>query len=145
MGKAVSLAILAAALALLAPLSAHAAGLGRLNVLSPLGQPLNAEVEILALRPGEEDTLVARIAPLDAFTAAGIEPSAMLNTMRFAVERRGNQRFLRVTTTAPVNEPFVELLIELQWGSGRLVREYTFLLDPPEYKQRQAIATAPRK
>ncbi|HJT61888.1 MAG TPA: fimbrial protein FimV, partial [Burkholderiales bacterium] len=124
-------------------MSAHAAGLGRLNVLSPLGQPLNAEVEILALRPGEEDTLVARIAPLDAFTAAGIEPSAMLNTMRFAVERRGNQRILRVTTTAPVNEPFVELLIELQWGSGRLVREYTFLLDPPEYKQRQAIATAP--
>ena len=143
MGKAVSLAILAATLALVAPLSAHAAGLGRLNVLSPLGQPLNAEVEILALRPGEDDTLVARIAPLDAFTAAGIEPSAMLNTMRFAVERRGNQRFLRVTTTAPVNEPFVELLIELQWGSGRLVREYTFLLDPPEYKQRQAIATAP--
>ena len=143
MGKAVSLAILAAALALIAPLSAHAAGLGRLNVLSPLGQPLNAEVEILALRPGEEDTLVARIAPLDAFTAAGIEPTAMLNTMRFAVERRGNQRFLRLTTTAPVNEPFVELLIELQWSSGRLVREYTFLLDPPEYKPRQAIAAAP--
>src|SRR5688572_659164 len=142
-GKAVSLAILAAALALIAPLSAHAAGLGRLNVLSPLGQPLNAEVEILALRPGEEDTLVARIAPLDAFTAAGIEPTAMLNTMRFAVERRGNQRFLRLTTTAPVNEPFVELLIELQWSSGRLVREYTFLLDPPEYKPRQAIAAAP--
>jgi pilus assembly protein FimV len=138
-GKAVSLAILAAALALIAPLSAHAAGLGRLNVLSPLGQPLNAEVEILALRPGEEDTLVARIAPLDAFTAAGIEPSAMLNTMRFAIERRGNQRFLRVTTTAPVNDPFVELLIELQWGSGRLVREYTFLLYPPEYKPRQCL------
>src|SRR5688500_19045897 len=142
-GKAVSLAILAAALALIAPLSAHAAGLGRLNVLSPLGQPLNAEVEILALRPGEEDTLVARVAPLDAFTAAGIEPTAMLNTMRFAVERRGNQRFLRLTTTAPVNEPFVELLIELQWASGRLLREYTFLLDPPEYKPRQAIAAAP--
>ncbi len=143
MGKAVSFAILAAALALIAPLSAHAAGLGRLNVLSPLGQPLNAEVEILALRPGEEETMVARIAPLDAFTAAGIEPTAILNTMRFAVERRGNQRFLRLTTTAPINEPFVELLIELQWGSGRLVREYTFLLDPPEYRQRQAIAAAP--
>lgn len=143
MGRAISFAILAAALALIAPFSAHAAGLGRLNVLSPLGQPLNAEVEILALRPGEEDSLVARVAPLDAFTAAGIEPTAMLNTMRFTVERRGNQRFLRVTTTTAVNEPFVELLIELQWSSGRLVREYTFLLDPPEYKSRQAIAAAP--
>ena len=75
MGRAVSFAILAAALALIAPFSAHAAGLGRLNVLSPLGQPLNAEIEIVALRPGEEETLVARIAPLDAFTAAGIEPT----------------------------------------------------------------------
>ena len=144
MGRAVSIAILAAALALTAPVSAFAAGLGKLNVLSPLGQALNAEVEIVALRPGEEDTLVARVAPLDAFIAAGIEPTAMLNTMRFAVERRGNQRFLRMTTTAPVNEPFVELLIELQWSGGRLVREYTFLLDPPEYKSRQAIAAAPK-
>jgi len=143
-GRAVSIAILAAALALTAPVSAFAAGLGKLNVLSPLGQALNAEIEIVALRPGEEDTLVARVAPLDAFTAAGIEPTAMLNTMRFAVERRGNQRFLRMTTTAPVNEPFVELLIELQWSGGRLVREYTFLLDPPEYKSRQAIAAAPK-
>jgi len=143
-GRAVSIAILAAALALAAPVSAFAAGLGKLNVLSPLGQALNAEIEIVALRPGEEDTLVARVAPLDAFTAAGIEPTAMLNTMRFAIERRGNQRILRMTTTAPVNEPFVELLIELQWSGGRLVREYTFLLDPPEYKSRQAIAAAPK-
>ena len=144
-GRAVSIAIFAAALALTAPVSAFAAGLGKLNVLSPLGQALNAEIEIVALRPGEEDSLVARVAPLDAFTAAGIEPTAMLNTMRFAVERRGNQRFLRMTTTAPVNEPFVELLIELQWSGGRLVREYTFLLDPPEYKaQQQAIAAAPK-
>ena len=143
-GRAVSIAILAAALALIAPASAFAAGLGKLNVLSPLGQALNAEIEIVALRPGEEETLVARVAPLDAFTAAGIEPTAMLNTMRFAIERRGNQRILRMTTTAPVNEPFVELLVELQWSGGRLVREYTFLLDPPEYKSRQAIAAAPK-
>ena len=147
MGRAVSIAILAAALALVAPVSAFAAGLGKLNVLSPLGQALNAEIEIVALRPGEEETLVARVAPLDAFTAAGIEPTAMLNTMRFAIERRGNQRILRMTTTAPVNDPFVELLVELQWSGGRLVREYTFLLDPPEYKaqSRQAIAAATAK
>ena len=147
MGRAVSIAIVAAALALVAPVSAFGAGLGKLNVLSPLGQALNAEIEIVALRPGEEETLVARIAPLDAFTAAGIEPTAMLNTMRFAIERRGNQRILRMTTTSPVNDPFVELLVELQWSGGRLVREYTFLLDPPEYKaqSRQAIAAVPAK
>ncbi|HEX6529769.1 MAG TPA: FimV/HubP family polar landmark protein, partial [Burkholderiales bacterium] len=111
-------------------------------MLSPLGQNLNAEIEIVALRPGEEDGLTARVAPADAFSAAGIEPSALLNTMRFAVERRGSQRILRVTTTQPVNEPFVELLVELQWATGRLVREYTFLLDPPEYKARDTFAAA---
>ncbi|HJS76670.1 MAG TPA: FimV/HubP family polar landmark protein [Burkholderiales bacterium] len=130
-------------MAFAAPIAVHAAGLGRLTVLSPLGQPLNAEIEIVALRPGEEDTLSARIAPLEAFEAAGIEPSAVLNTVRFAVERRDSRRILRVTTTQPVNEPFVELLVELQWHNGRLVREYTFLLDPPEYKPRDALAAAP--
>jgi pilus assembly protein FimV len=94
---------------------------------------LNAEIEIVALRPGEEDTLAARIAPLEAFEAAGVEPSAMLNTVRFAIERRNGGRIVRVTTTQPINEPFVELLVELQSQHGRLVREYTFLLDPAEY------------
>ena len=144
MVKTISAAILAVGFALAAPLAAHAAGLGKLTVLSPLGQPLNAEVEIVALRPGEEDTLVARVAPLEAFTAAGIEPGAVLNTMRFTIERRGAQRILRMTTTQPVNDPFVEVLVELQTGTGRLVREYTFLLDPPEYKARDALA-APAK
>jgi pilus assembly protein FimV len=142
-GRAITVAILAAALALAAPLVAHSAGLGKLTVLSPLGQPLNAEIEIVALRPGEEDTLVARIAPADAFAAAGIEPGSALTGMRFAVERRDGQRILKVTTPQAINEPFVEMLVELQWSSGRLVREYTFLLDPPEYKARDAIAAAP--
>ena len=113
MGRAITAAILGTALALLAPLAAHAAGLGKITVLSPLGQALNAEIEIVALRPGEEEGLTARIAGQEAFAAAGIEPTAILNTMRFAVERRGNQRILRVTTTQPVNDPFVELLVEL--------------------------------
>jgi pilus assembly protein FimV len=143
LGRKITAAILAAALALAAPLAAQAAGLGKLNVLSPLGQPLNAEIEIVALRPGEEEGLTARVAPPEAFAAAGIEPSHVLNGMRFTVERRDGRRFLRLTTPAPINDPFVELLIELQWSTGRLVREYTFLLDPPEYKAREAIAAAP--
>ena len=143
MGRAITVAILAAALALVAPLATHAAGLGKLTVLSPLGQPLNAEIEIVALRPGEEEGLTARVAPAEAFAAAGIEPSAALNSLRFSVERRDGRRILRVTSLQPINDPFVELLIELQWQTGRLVREYTFLLDPPEYKAREALAAVP--
>src|SRR5438105_11723413 len=123
---------------------ANAAGLGRLTVLSPLGQPLLAEIEIVSLQPGEEDGLTARLASPDAFETAGIDINPALNSIRINLERRDKRPFLRVTTAQAVNEPFLDILIELSWSSGRLVREYTFLLDPPEYRTRQqAIAAAP--
>ena len=123
---------------------ANAAGLGRLTVLSPLGQPLLAEIEIVSLQPGEEEGLTARLASPEAFESAGIDINPALNSIRINLERRDKRPFLRVTTGQPVNEPFLDILIELSWSSGRLVREYTFLLDPPEYKSRQqAIAQAP--
>ncbi|HEX5766876.1 MAG TPA: FimV/HubP family polar landmark protein, partial [Burkholderiales bacterium] len=143
MGKAITKGVIAAVLALTAPFAVNAAGLGRLTVLSPLGQPLNAEIEIVALKPGEEDSLSARLAPLEAFEAAGIEPGVVLNSVRFAIERRDGRRIVRVTTLQPVNEPFVELLVELQSQHGRLVREYTFLLDPAEYKARETYSATP--
>src|SRR5438128_4474063 len=123
---------------------ANAAGLGRLTVLSPLGQPLLAEIEIVSLQPGEEEGLSARLASPEAFEQAGININPALNSLRINLERRDKRPFLRVTTSQPVNEPFLDILIELSWSSGRLVREYTFLLDPPEYRSRQqAIAQAP--
>src|SRR4051812_49868692 len=123
---------------------AHAAGLGRLTVLSALGQPLLAEIEIVSLQAGEEDALTARLASPESFEQAGIDINPALNSLRINIERRDKRPFLRVTTAQPVNEPFLDLLIELSWSSGRLVREYTFLLDPPEYRSRQqAIAAAP--
>jgi pilus assembly protein FimV len=123
---------------------ANAAGLGRLTVLSPLGQPLLAEIEIVSVQAGEEDGLTARLASPEAFETAGIDVNPALNSLRINLERRDNKPFLRVTTAQPVNEPFLDILIELAWSSGKLVREYTFLLDPPEYKSRQqAIAQAP--
>jgi pilus assembly protein FimV len=139
----ISLAILAAALWLAASFTAHAAGLGRITVLSPLGQPLNAEIELVSLQPGEEDALTARLAPSEAFRQAGIEPSPALSGVRFTVVKRDGRSVIRVTSPQPVNEPFLDLLVELEWPGGRLVREYTLLLDPPEYKGPQAIAAAP--
>jgi len=134
--------MIAAAFWLASPM-VRAAGLGQLSVISPLGQPLNAEIEIVSLQPGEEEGLVARLASPDAFRAAGIDFNPALVTARFAIERRGGRPLLRVRTTQPVNDPFLEILVELQWTTGRLVREYTVLLDPPEYRGPQAIAAAP--
>ena len=140
-GRSITFAVLAAALWLAAPLAAHSAGLGRINVLSSLGRPLNAEIELHS-QPGEQD-LVARLASPEAFSRAGIELNPALLSVRFSVERRDGRQILRVTTTQPVNEPFLDLLVDLQWNSGRLLREYTVLLDPPEFKGRQPIAAAP--
>src|SRR5213080_4550472 len=134
--------MIAAAFWLASPM-VHAAGLGQLSVISPLGQPLNAEIEIVSLQPGEEEGLVARLASPDAFRAAGIDFNPALVSARFAIERRGGRPLLRVRTTQPVNDPFLEILVELQWTTGRLVREYTVLLDPPEYRGPQALAAAP--
>ncbi|HYL26046.1 MAG TPA: FimV/HubP family polar landmark protein, partial [Burkholderiales bacterium] len=124
--------------------AAHAAGLGRLTVLSTLGEPLSAEIEIVSLQPGEDEGLTARLASAEVFAQAGIDVNPALNSVRITIERRDKRPYLRVTSRDSISEPFLDLLIELQWPSGRLVREYTFLLDPPEYRARQqAIAAAP--
>ena len=124
--------LLAAALAFL-PLATNAAGLGKINVLSALGQPLKAELEVTANRD-EALSLVARVASIDAFRQAGIEYSPALVNLRFSkeIKERGGRRFIELTTDRPLNEPFIDMLVELSWASGRLVREYTFLLDPPD-------------
>jgi pilus assembly protein FimV len=122
------------ALALVSP-GALAAGLGRLAVQSGLGQPLRAEIEVTNLQRGEAESLSARIASVDAFREAGVDYSAIVPQVRAALERRGENRYvIRLSTLNPVEEPFVDLLVELNWASGRLVRQYTFLLDPAEYK-----------
>ncbi len=135
---------LAAAILLLTPLLVHAAGLGRLTVQSLLGQPLSAQIELVNLQPGEEDTIAARIAPADAFNQAGIEINPVLMDVRFTVERKsGRPTALRMVTSQPVNEPFLEVLVEVQSATGKLVREYSFLLDPPEYRAPKPVAAAP--
>ena len=142
MGQSLSARILAAVL-LIAPLMAHAAGLGKLSVLSALGRPLNAEIEVLSIPRGDIESLNARIASNEAFRQAGIEFNPALLSIRMTVEKRGEGAVVKLTSTQPINEPFLDVLIELQWASGRLVREYTFLLDPPGYTGPQVIASAP--
>src|SRR5258706_13442046 len=104
---------IALAVLLCAPLMAHAAGLGRLTVRSALGQPLRAEIEIVSLQAGEEDSLQARLATLDAFRQAGIELSSALVGMQFVIDKRDGRPIIRLSTTQPVNEPFLDVLIEL--------------------------------
>lgn len=121
------------------PLMANAAGLGTLTVNSALGQPLSAEIELLADK-AEMDSLAATIASDQAFKDAQIDFAPVLSTLRFAVVKKPNGKaVLKVTSSRPVNDPFIDMLIELNWASGRLVREYTVLLDPPGVAAPQTV------
>ena len=132
----------AVASALVLSSAAHAAGLGKLTVLSALGQPLRAEIELTAVSSDEASGLVAKLASPEAFRAANIEFNPALLSLRFAVEQRNGRQFIRVSSSQPLNEPFVDMLLELSWNNGRLVREYTFLLDPAELRATQSAQVA---
>jgi pilus assembly protein FimV len=132
----------AVASALVLSSAAHAAGLGKLTVLSALGQPLRAEIELTAVSSDEAAGLVAKLASPEAFRTANIEFNPALLSLRFAVEQRNGRQFIRVSSSQPLNEPFVDMLLELTWNNGRLVREYTFLLDPAELRATQSAQVA---
>lgn len=126
-----------------ASFSAYAAGLGRLSVKSSLGQPLLAEIELLSLQPGDFESLSARVASPDTFSDARIEYVSSLRLIRFSVDKRPNgQPILKITSIAPVNEPFLDVLVELNWPSGRLLREYPLLLDPPGFNEARVAVPA---
>jgi pilus assembly protein FimV len=127
-----------AALFLLMPWFADAAGLGRLVVLSSLGHPLVAEIDLVSVRQDELPTLSARLASPELYKKANLQYHAALIGLRLSIEKRASgQPYIRVESTRPVTEPFIDLLIELNWAAGRITREYTALLDPP------GIAAAP--
>ena len=130
-----------AGLLLAVPAGAWAAGLGKLTILSALGQPLNAEGELVAVQKDELGSLNARLGSPDAYRQANIQFNSSLAGARATVERRaGGQPYIKVVSTRPVNEPFIDLLIELSWNAGRLVREYTALIDPPGFAPAEPIA-----
>jgi len=123
------------------PLMANAAGLGRLSVTSALGQPLAAEIELFAADKAELQSLSANLASDQAFRDARVEYAPVLSSLRFSVETKPDGRaVLKVTSSRPVTDPFIDMLVELNWASGRLVREYTMLLDPPGMAAPQTVA-----
>lgn len=138
-------AVAAAALAVCAwmPIDAAALGLGRLSVQSALGESLRAEIDVTALTPEEASSLKVRVASPDAYRAAGVDYNAALAAASVTLQRRADGRpYLRLTGDRPVGEPFVDVILELNWSSGRLVREFTMLFDPPATRA-AAPASAP--
>lgn len=124
---------LACVLALAAAAPALALGLGQIQVRSQAGQPLLAEIPIVSSDPSELDNLQARLASPETFRRIGLPPpQGIVSDLQFAValDARG-QPVIRVTSAVPVQEPLLSFLVEVDWGQGRLVREYSALLDAP--------------
>ena len=141
------LGALAGAVALLGTLAgnpAHALGLGRITVQSALGEALRAEIDVPEITAEEAASLRVGVASADAFKAAGLEYTAAVVGVQVSLQKRPDGRsFLRLSSSRPVTEPFVDLILEASWASGRVVRDYTMLFDPPNLRQAAATPVAP--
>jgi pilus assembly protein FimV len=124
--------------------SSCALGLGEIHLNSALGEPLNADIDLIAATPDELTALRATLAPRDAFTRYGIDHPPFLSTLTFKVGKSKDGRdVLMVRSTDAIPEPFVTFLVEVDWARGRLMREYTVLLDPPVYTPGESAGSAP--
>ncbi|MFZ4480025.1 MAG: FimV/HubP family polar landmark protein [Rhodoferax sp.] len=122
--------------------SAMALSLGRVAVQSALGEPLRAEVEVLNINAEEAASLKVAAALPESFRAAGLEYNQALSTLQASLQRLSDGRaYIRLSSDRVINEPFVDLILETTWASGRIVRDYTLLFDPPGL--RTAVPSAP--
>lgn len=122
----------------------HALGLGELSSKSALNQNFSGNITLLSVRPEELDGVRVKLADTEAFNRAGIDRPFYLSLLKFepTLSKKGNS-VIRVTSEFPIREPFMNFLIEVNWPNGRLLREYTVLLDPPTTTRRRPPKVTP--
>src|SRR5439155_16499204 len=86
-----------------------------------------------SIEKNELDSLSVRVANPASYRDAKVEYQSILSRLKLTVEKRSSGPVLKITSTQSVSDPFLDLLLEVSWAAGRLTREYTFLLDPPEF------------
>ena len=120
---------------------ASALGVGDITLHSALNQPLDADIELLDVGDLGADEIEVRLAGADVFAAAGVERLQFLNELRFSpvLQGRGGNR-IHVSSSRPVQEPYLNFLVEVARPNGRIVREFTVLLDPLGYTTRMLPA-----
>ncbi|SDM17935.1 pilus assembly protein FimV [Oryzisolibacter propanilivorax] len=125
---------------------ASALALGRLNIQSALGEPLRAEIDLPQITPAEAESLRVGLASPDVFRSQGAEYSSTAHSVQMQLQRRADgSMVLRLSSPRPINDPFVDLVVDANWNAGRVVRSYTLLLDPPALRRPPvAVAAAPQ-
>ena len=120
---------------------AHALGVGELTLQSSLNQPLVAEIELLDVRDLSAAEMRPSLASPEEFNKAGVDRQYFLTDLKFTpIIKPNGKSVIRVTSSKPVREPYLNFLVEVLWPNGRLLREYTLLLDPPLYSPQAAAA-----
>ena len=114
-----------------APVLGQAAGLGELRVSSKLGQPLQGEIRVVSIKPGEEE-LSARIASLEQFEKANLTPRPGVVGARLSIVTVKGKTVILIKGTQSVNEPAFDVLVELTWPGGQVLRAYKVLLERPK-------------
>lgn len=142
--RKVAILVVSAGLAM-SPLSVQAMGFGGIKLKSSLNEKLDAEVALLSANANDVQSLTIKLATEEAFLRSGIDRTALLNKLKFKVKQRANgDYYIEVTTSESVREPFMNFLLELNWKNGRMLREYTMLIDPPSRRApQQPAAPAP--
>ena len=136
-------ALLLFVLGLLSPGMAAALGLGELTLNSYLNEPLNAEVQLLEIGDLDPSQIRVRLATREDFSRAGVERAYFLTSLKFDVMAAGSDGAkLVIRSSDPVREPYLNFIVEARWPSGRLLREYTVLLDPPVFVGDESGVTA---
>jgi len=134
----------AAASALMSTGMVQALGVGDINLRSSLNQPLDAEIDLLQVRDLTSEEIRSMLASPDDFGRAGIERTFFLTDLKFTpVVKPNGKSGIRVTSSRPVNEPYLFFLMEVRWPSGKVLREFTVLLDPPLYQPASITSSAP--
>lgn len=124
--------------------NATALSLGRITVQSALGEPLRAEIDVPDINAEEANSLKTVAASPEAFRAAGLEYNPVMTGLQATLQRRANGRaYIRLSSDRAINDPFVDMILEASWASGRIVRDYTMLFDPPSLRQAAPAAPTP--
>jgi len=118
----------------LVSLQSFALGLGKVELHSSLNQPLDADIELLALHDTALDEVSVKLASQEAFEKVGLERPFFLTQLKFTpASKADGTPYIHIASDTSVKEPFVDFLVEVNWPSGHLLREYTLLLDPPVF------------
>ncbi|HGG59134.1 MAG TPA: hypothetical protein ENK26_04345, partial [Gammaproteobacteria bacterium] len=128
---------------ILAPSLSYALGLGEITTHSALNQPLDAEIELVSTTPAEVKNVTVHLAPEAVFDQVGIEKTPVLDQLRFTPTVENGVPVIKVTSPGSIQEPFVNFVVEVTWPKGKLLREYTVLLDPPVLSENAGPPPAP--